>query len=79
MRLFEKKAINGMTYEELKQKLNPAVHTCEPEYTTFVDDKGRTIYRGEAKGSVYFTDSLEKLIEYIKNHVPHTEGTFRDN
>lgn len=67
-----------MTYEELKQKLNPIVKV-DPEYTTFVDDKGRTIYRGEAKGSVYFTDSLEKLRAYINNHVPHTEGTFRDN
>lgn len=67
-----------MTYEELKQKLNPQTQV-EPEYTTFVDDRGRTIYRGSIEGSVYFTDSLEKLREYIKNHVPHTEGTFRDN
>ena len=67
-----------MTYEELRNKMRPNVE-AEPEYTTFVDDKGRTIYRGEAKGSVYFTDSLEQLREYIKNHVPHTEGTFRDN
>ena len=67
-----------MTYEELKNKMNPIVKV-EPEYTTFVDDKGRTIYRGKAQGSVYFTDSLEQLREYIKNHVPHVEGTFRDN
>jgi hypothetical protein len=66
-----------MTYEELKQKLNPAVRV-EPEYTTFVDDRGRTIYRGSIEGSVYFTDSLEELRKYIKNHVPHVEGTFRD-
>jgi hypothetical protein len=67
-----------MTLEELKQKMNPAVHTCEPEYTTHVDKSGCTIYRGKAEGAVYYTDSLEKLREYIKNHVPHTEGTFRD-
>ncbi len=66
-----------MTYEELKQKLNPAV-IVEPEYTTFVDDRGRTIYRGSIEGSVYFTDSLEELRRYIKNHVPHVEGTFKD-
>jgi len=58
-----------MTYEELKQKL---------EYTTFVDDKGRTIYRGSTCDSIIQTDSLEKLRELIKNHVPNTEGTFRD-
>jgi hypothetical protein len=68
-----------MTYEELRQKLNPAVHTCEPEYTTFVDDRGRTIYRGKVDSTIYFTNSLEQLREYIKNHVPNTEGTFRDN
>lgn len=67
-----------MTYEELKQKLNPAV-IVEPEYTTFVDDRDRTIYRGSIEGSVYFTDSLEELRRYIKNHVPHVEGTFREN
>lgn len=65
MRLFEKKAINGMTYEELKQKLNPAVHTCEPEYTTHVDDRGRTIYRGKVGKTIYWTDSLEKLRKYM--------------
>lgn len=66
-----------MTYEELRNKLNP--HTqVKPEYTTFVDDRGRTIYRGSIEGSVYFTDSLEKLRAYINNHVPHVEGTFRD-
>jgi hypothetical protein len=68
-----------MTYEELKQKLNPAVHICEPEYTTFVDDKGRTIYKASIGRATYFTDNLEQLRERIKNHVPHTEGTFRDN
>jgi hypothetical protein len=68
-----------MTYEELKQKLNPAVHTCEPEYTTHVDDKGRTIYRGKVGNAVYYTDTLERLRELIKNHAPLKEGTFRDN
>lgn len=67
-----------MTYEELKNNLNPQIKV-EPEYTTFVDDRGRTIYRGSIEGSVYFTDSLEKLRAYINNHVPHVEGTFRDN
>ncbi len=55
-----------MTYEELKQKLNPAVHTCEPEYTTHVDDRGRTIYRGKVGKTIYWTDSLEQLRKYIK-------------
>lgn len=67
-----------MTYEELKQKLNPQTQV-EPEYTTFIDDRDRTIYRGSIGNAVFYTDSLEQLRELIKNHVPHTEGTFRDN
>jgi hypothetical protein len=57
-----------MTYEELKQKMNPAVHTCDPEYTTHVDDKGRTIYRGKVGKIIYWTDSVEQLRAYINKH-----------
>jgi len=47
------------------------------KYTTFIDNKGRTIYKASIDRATYFTDNLEQLKEKIKNHVPIKEGTFK--
>jgi hypothetical protein len=54
-----------MQYREFKQKTYLGVE--------------RTIYEAKVGTERIQTDSLEKLREFIKNHVPNVEGTFRDN
>ena len=39
----------------------------------------RTIYTATINRTTYHAFSINELNNFINNHVPHTEGTFKDN